>query len=62
MIKLEKNASSVCVEQLADKIGRMDRADLVRTLRGLECNFKLDFSDDFLESVSIERQIGRAHV
>lgn len=55
MIKLEKNMSSHRPEQLAEKIAGMDRASLVETLHGLECNFKLDFSDDFLDSVSLER-------
>ena len=37
------------------RISTMDRIGLVRTLRGLHCNFELDFTDEFLESISLQR-------
>jgi hypothetical protein len=33
----------------------MDRSQLVQTLRDLKCPFEVDFSDEFLQSISIER-------
>ncbi len=42
-------------DQMACELAQMDRESLIDTLRGMECTFKLDFSDKFLESVSIER-------
>ncbi len=56
MVRLEdKLMPSNRMEQLADKIGCMGRPDLIQTLRGLQCDFQIDFSDDFLETLSIER-------
>jgi hypothetical protein len=55
MIKLEKKTSAARPEQLAARIACMDRPSLVDTLHGLECSFKLDFSDEFLNSISLER-------
>lgn len=43
------------VEQLADVICKMDRRGLIRTLRQIHCDFKLDFSSEFLDSISDER-------
>ena len=33
----------------------MDRAKLIRYVRRLKCDFELDFTDEFLRSVSLER-------
>jgi hypothetical protein len=55
MVKMDKKITSNRLEQLADMIVTMDRPGLVRTLRDLHCDFKMDFSDDFLNSMSIER-------
>ena len=43
------------VEQLVVDIATMSRVDLVGMLRKLNCHFKLDFTDDYLESLSLER-------
>ena len=40
---------------LCGKIADMDRPELIKVLRSLHCGFGLDFTDDFLQSVSIER-------
>jgi hypothetical protein len=42
-------------EKLVDKIAQMDRTSLVQELRQMRCDFKMDFSDDFLDTVSLER-------
>ena len=42
-------------EKLAGKIARLDRPGLIRLLRSLRCDFELDFSDDFLNSVNLAR-------
>jgi len=47
--------SSEAVERLTLSIARMGRRALVQTLRELECSFELDFTDEYLESISLER-------
>ena len=42
-------------DQMAIELAQMDRKGLIDTLRKTQCNFELDFSDDFLKSISIER-------
>jgi len=42
-------------EILADSIVTMDRPHLIRTLRGLNCSFHMDFSDSVLEEMDLER-------
>ena len=42
-------------EQALAKIATMNRRQLMRTLHRMRCNFKLDFTDEFLASVSLER-------
>jgi hypothetical protein len=37
------------------RIAVMDRQGLVEFIQGLRCNFKLDFTDEFLNDVSLER-------
>ncbi len=34
---------------------RMDRAELIGALQSLNCGFRMDFSDEFLAAVSLER-------
>ncbi len=43
------------VEKLVTDIASMDRGMLVKMLRGLDCDFQIDFTDDFLSTLSIER-------
>jgi hypothetical protein len=43
------------VEKMIARIAGMDRKALVEHLKGLECPFDLDFTEDFLGSVSLER-------
>ena len=43
------------VEVLVKRIAEMDRVGLVRFLRGLDVDFTIDFTDDFLDTVSLER-------
>ncbi len=42
-------------DQMASELAQMDRKSLIETLQGMKCTFELDFSDEFLNSVSIER-------
>ena len=43
------------IDRLAAMIGRMDRKSLIRALRCLKCSFDIDFSDEYLDSLSLER-------
>ncbi len=43
------------VETLVNEIQSMDRDSLVRLLRTMQCDFSMDFTDDFLNSISVER-------
>ena len=47
--------SEEAADQLAKQLAQMDREGLVDTLRSMQCKFEMDFSDEFLDSVSIER-------
>lgn len=47
--------SEIQMEKLVSMISQMDRDELSKMLRSLQCEFKLDFTDDFLATVSIER-------
>ncbi len=40
-------------EVLASSIVTMDRAELVRVLRGLDCSFEMDFSDEALDAMDL---------
>ena len=42
-------------QKVANKLSGMDRQGLMRTLRSLRCKFELDFTDDYLDKVSLER-------
>ena len=43
------------IELTAKRIARMDRPGLIQLLRAMQCQFKIDFSDDYLETLSLER-------
>lgn len=43
------------VEALISRIASLDRPGLVRFLRGLDVDFAIDFTDEFLDSISLER-------
>jgi len=45
----------ISIDELTRKLAAMDRDELIVYLRGLDCNFDLDFTESFLASVSIER-------
>jgi hypothetical protein len=42
-------------DQLIERIAHMDRTELISMLRGLKCDFQIDFTDDYLMSISLER-------
>ena len=42
-------------ERMANRIGCMDRDALVAFLHRLKCEFPLDFTPEFLHSISLER-------
>ena len=43
------------VEEEIQQIARMDRTSLIKRLRSMECDFALDFTDEFLRGVSLGR-------
>ena len=43
------------LKDLADEISRMGRTELIRTVRHMPCTFELDFTEEFLNSVSLSR-------
>ena len=43
------------IENLIRRITRMGRGELIRELRSLDCSFPIDFSDDYLNGMSVER-------
>ncbi len=42
-------------EQFVQEISRMNRRSLIGALRHLHCDFELDFTDEFLNSISLDR-------
>ena len=42
-------------ERTLKTVATMDRQSLVHMIRHLNCTFTLDFSDEFLKGVSLER-------
>lgn len=42
-------------EKLAQELAEMSRSELIKRLRQLHCDFHLDFTDAFLDSLSLER-------
>ena len=43
------------VEILVNEIQSLDRDGLVHLLRSMQCDFAVDFTDEFLDSISVER-------
>ena len=43
------------IDKEVQRISTMRRKGLVRMLRKVQCDFELDFTDDFLRGVSLER-------
>ena len=43
------------MEQLALKLSGMDRPDLLAALGTLDCDFPIDFTEEYLDSISLER-------
>ena len=43
------------LDALAARIAAMDRSSLVEMLRALNCDFSIDFTDEYLNSISLER-------
>lgn len=50
-----RRVDEIQMDYLVSMISRMDRDELKNMLRSLRCKFKLDFTDEFLATVSIER-------
>ncbi len=46
---------SASPEKVACELARMPREQIVSTLRSLDCDFKIDFTDEYLGSLSLER-------
>jgi hypothetical protein len=46
---------SVNIEEMAQEIATMDRRQLMGLLKEMACPFKMDFSDEYLDSVTLER-------
>ncbi len=43
------------LDRIATRLAGMNRPALMQLLRSLRCDFKIDFTDDYLHSVSLER-------
>jgi len=43
------------MDTLAEQLTQMDRRSLIYLLRGMHCQFEMDFTDEFLMSISLER-------
>lgn len=43
------------IEELLVEALKMDRKGMVRFLRALDCDFQIDFTDEYLEAISLER-------
>jgi len=43
------------LEQLAASLALQDRPTLIKILRSVRCSFPMDFTDEFLQTVSLER-------
>ena len=42
-------------ERLITRLSSMKREELILLLSGMQCTFPLDFTEDYLQSVSVER-------
>jgi hypothetical protein len=51
----EDLVSAVAIEEILARIVRMDRPEVLHALQDLPCGFELDFSEQYLESLPIER-------
>ena len=47
--------SAAQFDMLMASIAGMDREVLIWRLRGLDCRFKIDFTDEYLHTLSLER-------
>ena len=52
---MSSETSKTSADELAKKLAKMDRDRLIKKLRSLCCSFQLDFTDDFLTGISLER-------
>ena len=48
-------AAPVKMKELSERMAGMDRPALIRLLRSIRCKFELDFTDEFLNSISLGR-------
>ena len=48
-------ATPETIDRLSHEIVGLDRDALIRRLRGMSCKFELDFTDEFLQSISLGR-------
>lgn len=55
MMAGEGSHSSRRSAQPADQVRQMDRGELVKVLRRVQCGFKMDFTDEFLATLSMDR-------
>ena len=55
MSRMPREHSQQELDNLANRLAKASRADLIRMLRRMECEFKLDFNDEFLCSISLQR-------
>ncbi|MBN1942983.1 MAG: hypothetical protein JW849_06780 [Phycisphaerae bacterium] len=42
-------------ERLITRLACMDRQDLILLLRSMHCTFPMDFTEEFLQTISVER-------
>jgi hypothetical protein len=49
------SVQKVARDSSAARVARMNRRSLIRMLRRLDCGFKVDFTDEFLAGVSMQR-------
>ena len=50
-----KKAKTVEAERIATKLASMSRSQLKGSLRSLKARFKMDFTDEFLDSLSKDK-------
>ena len=43
------------LEEPLESLANMTRCDLIKALKQLQCHFELDFTDEFLDGLSLER-------
>ena len=52
---LHSKSPTKSAEDLANRLATMGREDLIRLLRAMHCKFALDFTDEFLRTISEDR-------